>query len=139
LVEASLAGERASEVVIGIGLNVNRTEWPPELDGRATSLRLTHPTRREFDRAEAFACVLGAVETWVQRFVQDGPSALVGPLDARLAFKGREVRCEDVAGILVGVAASGAARIATAQGVREVVAGTLRPIDLVARNAAGAT
>lgn len=139
LVEASAAGERVTDVVIGIGLNVNRAQWPPELDGRATSLRMAHPSARAFDRAEVLATLLARVEHWVERFVVEGAGAVVGPLDDRLAFKGREVRCDADAGILIGIAPSGAARIATAQGVREVIAGTLLPVEPVAPGASSLT
>ncbi len=129
LVEATTVGSLVSAVVIGIGLNVNRTEWPAELAGRATSLRELARGGRTFDRAEVLALLLACVERWMERFVADGAIALAGPLDARLAFKGRRVHCEGVEGTLLGIAPTGAARVMTAQGIREVIAGTLLPVE----------
>ncbi|MDX1906842.1 MAG: biotin--[acetyl-CoA-carboxylase] ligase [Bacteroidia bacterium] len=40
LIENQLAGARVQAAVIGIGLNVNQTQFPPEIADRATSLSL---------------------------------------------------------------------------------------------------
>ena len=60
LVESSLAHNLVEYVVVGIGVNVNQTEFPPDLAGKATSLRLE--TRREFDRGALFKDILTALE-----------------------------------------------------------------------------
>lgn len=60
LVESSLTQNLVEYVVVGIGVNVNQTEFPPELAGKATSLRLE--TRREFDRGALFRMILTALE-----------------------------------------------------------------------------
>lgn len=139
LVEASTSGTRVASVVIGIGCNVNRTTWPDALAGRATSLRLAHPQGARLDRAAVLATLLLCVERWVQTFVEHGAPPIVAALGARLAFKGREVACESARGVLVGVAPSGAALVATARGIVEVVAGTLLPVEPFAPRAGGLT
>lgn len=132
LVEASSTGGRMDAIVIGIGLGVNRLAWDAELTETATSLlasaRETDPTRAPFDRALALATLLLSVERWVDRFVREGPAPVVSALEARLALRGERVRCEDVEGVLAGVAPSGALRIETDAGPRQVVSGTLRPL-----------
>ena len=50
LTEMASAGDRAEHVVVGVGLNVNGLDFPPELADRATSLRAA--LGRAFDRAE---------------------------------------------------------------------------------------
>ena len=137
LVEAVAATDRISAVVIGIGLNVNRTTWPPELAAIATSLR--DAGGAALDRGPALATLLDCVERWVDRFVAEGPAPIVDALDARLAFRNQRVRCEGIEGSLVGIAASGAVRIATTGGVRELIAGTLIPLDALATEAKDAT
>ena len=37
--------ERIKHLVIGVGVNVNATDFPPELSSRATSLRERHRPR----------------------------------------------------------------------------------------------
>lgn len=60
LVESSLTQSLVEYVIVGIGVNVNQTEFPPDLAGKATSLRLE--TRREFDRNALFRDILTALE-----------------------------------------------------------------------------
>ncbi len=128
LVEASSSGERMGPLVIGIGLNVNRTRWPDELAPGATSLRLARGGRA-LDRGAALAALLGAVERWVDRFAAQGGEPVAAALQHRLALRGRRVRCEAVEGVLVGVAPSGALRIAADDGLRELLAGRLERAD----------
>jgi BirA family biotin operon repressor/biotin-[acetyl-CoA-carboxylase] ligase len=123
LVEAVATGARIDGVVIGIGLNVNRIEWPEELRGLATSLQ--HATQRHFDRSDVLATLLSSAESRVDLLVREGPETIVRAVDARLALRGQQVRCDDVSGTLIGVAPSGALRIDTGPGIKDVIAGTL--------------
>jgi BirA family biotin operon repressor/biotin-[acetyl-CoA-carboxylase] ligase len=119
--------EGGRAVVIGIGLNVNRREWPQELRASATSLRAATSAAQPFDRGRCLAALLQAVEAWVERLVSAGGEAVAAALQDRLALRGERVRCGDTEGVLQGVAPSGAVRIATASGVRELLAGRLFP------------
>jgi len=114
-------------VVIGIGLNVNRVDWPEELRASATSLRTEASSPQPLDRGVALAELLQAVEAWVERLVTAGGDAIAAALQDRLALRGERVRCGETIGVLQGVAPSGAIRIATAGGVRELLAGRLFP------------
>lgn len=125
LVESASMGAKVEVAVLGIGLNVNRAEIEPELAERATSMRMS--TDRALDREWVLAEVLGSVERQVDRFVEMGPRAVVAGVEARLAWRGQEVTCGDVAGRLVGLREDGALRIRTESGERAVVTGTLRP------------
>lgn len=132
LVEASSTGGRVESLVIGIGLGVNRVELEPELAGSATSLRL-EARRRDaaagaLDRSIALAMLLDHVERWVDRFVAEGAPPIVRAVEERLALRGERVRVDDLDGVLVGLAPSGAVRLRTASGEREAIAGTLRPV-----------
>ncbi len=123
LVESMSSGARLERVVIGVGLDVNREAFG-ELAEIATSLRLV--AGRALDRERVFALVLGAIEREVSRFVAHGPDAIVPRVGARLAWRGRAVECEGVRGILRGLRADGALRVATNDGERALVSGTLR-------------
>ncbi len=127
LVEASARGHELEGVVIGVGVDVNRTTFPEELRDVATSLR--RATGEALERATVLARVLEAVEAEVDRVVAHGPAPLVRRIGARLALRGRPVRCDDVEGTLLGLAPTGALRLETESGVREVIAGTLRPLE----------
>lgn len=129
LVETKTAGHRNGAVVLGIGLDVNRREWPDELAGEAISLAQARDDGADVNRTEALARVLRGVEQWVDRLVESGPRVIVDALDSRLALRGERVRCNGTEGVLEGVAPSGAARLRTDHGHQEVVAGTLRPVE----------
>jgi BirA family biotin operon repressor/biotin-[acetyl-CoA-carboxylase] ligase len=60
LLEGSVTNEAVDFVVLGVGLNVNQTSFPPEFQDRATSLRLH--TGREFDRTELLQTMLLSLE-----------------------------------------------------------------------------
>lgn len=125
LVEACTQGDTLDALVIGVGLNVNRRSWPGELQSEATSLA-QHAGRLQ-DRATVLAAALAHVEATVARFVEHGPAEIIAALQPRLALRDRRVRCGSVTGTLLGVADTGALRIACESGVEDVHAGTLRP------------
>lgn len=127
LIEATTGGDGQQAVVIGIGLNVNRTQFPDALRDSATSLRASDPHGSLLDREQVFSRLLAHTETRVAEFVRAGAEPIAREVDARLALRGRMVRCGDTRGRLLGVAHSGALRIETAGGTREVIAGRLTP------------
>ena len=55
-------------VVIGIGINVNQTEFPEELRETASSLRLE--TGRSYSRAELAACIMDELEPVYETFLK---------------------------------------------------------------------
>jgi BirA family biotin operon repressor/biotin-[acetyl-CoA-carboxylase] ligase len=73
LTEMSSEGARANHVVVGIGLNVNALEFPPELATSATSLRLVGG--RALERAAVLAAVLAAFEPLYESFGVEGAAA----------------------------------------------------------------
>ena len=125
LVEASARGAALAGVVIGVGVDVNRERFD-DVAEPATSLRLA--TGAPLDRAEVLARVLASIENEVDRFAAHGAGAIVPRVEARLALRGRRVVCDGIEGTLVGLAPGGALRLATDAGLREIVAGTLRPV-----------
>jgi BirA family biotin operon repressor/biotin-[acetyl-CoA-carboxylase] ligase len=118
----------SSELVIGIGLNVNRARLDASLAAGATSLRIERGGEPAFDRVAVLAAVLLAVERWVDRFVQQGGEALAAELDRRLALKGRRIRCDQHEGVLTGVSPSGALCLATEAGPIELIAGRIEAL-----------
>ena len=127
LVETSSEGDRLNALVIGIGLNVNRLEFPDELDHPATSLR--KQSGKEHEREVLVARLLGHVEHWVARFVEDGAAVIAQELSGRLMWKGENVECGGVAGCLLGVASNGALELMTSSGPKQVISGRLRKVS----------
>lgn len=130
LLESSISGHQNAEVVIlGVGLNVNQTTFPPKLSDDATSLRLT--TGRPVPRAPLFSRLLAHLE---ERYdaVQNG-----NDMPVRSAFEDRLVglgqsrtlrrtdRDTTISGIVQGIAENGALRLDTGNGIRTVHAGNV--------------
>ena len=129
LVESRTVGMRIDSVIIGVGLNVNRLQWPPELAGAATSLRAERNEQEPFDRAEVLATLLSHMERWVNRFIQDGAPVVVSALRPSLALVGERVRWEDGEGVFDGIDPDGAARVRTDAGVVSLHAAHIESVD----------
>ncbi len=130
LIEATASGSELCSLVIGIGLNVNRSAFPAELAPLATSLRLERAAEdgaAALDRGHALCELLGHVEQWVDRFTLQGPEVVARALSSRLAMLGERAVCGEVTGIVRGVSASGALRMETSGGMRELISGRLLP------------
>lgn len=129
LAEASHAGGEASFVVAGVGVNVNTTGFPPGI-GPATSCRAL--AGRRFDRAHLLADVLGAMETYYDRFRADGFGPFVSAFDERLRGRGGRVRVVGGGapgeGIVRGVDALGGLEIETDAGLRVLRAETIEEL-----------
>ena len=117
-------GGHRPTVLLGVGVNVNREAFPPDLAVRATSLRLATGTAH--DRADLLASLLLALETRLAL----APEALVRAAEARMTALGARVRVgfpgterAPLAGTALGLAADGALRLGTASGEQLVRAG----------------
>lgn len=127
LIETSLGMPSGDWVIIGIGLNVNRLSFPPELS-TATSLRLQCAQAEALDRDTALRTLLDRVEARVDAFVAEGAAATVEALLPRLSLRGQQAYLDERLGTVRGVAPSGALLFETAHGVEHVVAGRLTPL-----------
>jgi BirA family transcriptional regulator, biotin operon repressor / biotin---[acetyl-CoA-carboxylase] ligase len=128
LIETSTGLAGGDAVVIGIGLNVNRSVFAPELAAHATSLCTSHPAHAPIDRTRALGVLLNHVEARVDQFVSQGATAIVRELEPRLFLLGRRVRVEALEGVIRGVAPSGALLLETDYGLRHVIAGRPEPV-----------
>jgi BirA family biotin operon repressor/biotin-[acetyl-CoA-carboxylase] ligase len=112
LTEMSSEGARVGHVVVGLGLNVNALDFPPELAARATSLRLA--AGRAFDRAAVLAAVLDAFEPLYDAYATRG-AAVAAEAWQPFAALGERCRVDAgggfVEGVMVGVDADGALRV----------------------------
>ncbi len=131
LLEGALRDTELDFVVAGIGINVNQTDFPPELSGTATSLRLI--CGREFSREDLLRAVLHQFER-LYRAGREEQFASIPRLWAehsRMIGKSLEVRSNEstLAGIAVRIAPDGGLVIASGTEERTVYAGdvTIRP------------
>jgi BirA family biotin operon repressor/biotin-[acetyl-CoA-carboxylase] ligase len=126
LVETSSTGAQGGAVIIGIGVNVNRRVFPPELEGIATSLLLARGHGADLDREAVMALVLGRVEAEVDRYVAEGVAAITPDVDARLLWRGESVSAGEQRGRLRGLAPGGGVLLEQDDGTfATAVSGTL--------------
>jgi BirA family transcriptional regulator, biotin operon repressor / biotin---[acetyl-CoA-carboxylase] ligase len=131
LTEMNAEPTRVRYIVVGIGINVNQTQFPNELQASATSLRLA--TGTEWSRVELCAALLksldreyrdllhkaGARESILRRFQERSTSV-----------RGRAVNVEEnggFRGVTEGLDSRGFLQVRTANGLRTVLSGTVRP------------
>jgi BirA family biotin operon repressor/biotin-[acetyl-CoA-carboxylase] ligase len=125
LLESSLGPDRF--VVLGIGLNVNQTEFPPPLAERATSLRLE--TGRLIPRTALLKHLLTQLEHWTDSLADDGGASVREAFVTWMVGRGERVtvRLTDegppVEGVIEGVDEAGALRFRTGDTVRALHAG----------------
>ncbi|MDH3200151.1 MAG: biotin--[acetyl-CoA-carboxylase] ligase [Myxococcales bacterium] len=129
LVESRTVGTSVDSVIIGVGVNVNRMDWPVELAHIATSLRAERAENDPLDREQVFVDVLSRMEQWVERFVDGGPPLIVRALEPHLALVGERVRWEDGAGVFEGIDHDGSARVRTDGTTTSLQAARLEPAD----------
>ncbi len=130
LTEMNAEVTRVRHLVVGVGINVNQTKFPPELREIATSLRIE--TGTEWSRVELCAALLKSLDREYRSLVEDA-----GMRDAILrrfeesssSVRGRKVTVEengDLAGVTEGLDERGFLRVRTAEGLSTVVSGTVR-------------
>lgn len=101
LVEATLAGSKVDSVIVGVGINVHTREFPPELQGRATSVAL-HADAPP-DRARILADVVSGLHRDLAHVAARGLGLVHARLTAADALVGRRVTLEEGTGIARGI------------------------------------
>jgi BirA family transcriptional regulator, biotin operon repressor / biotin---[acetyl-CoA-carboxylase] ligase len=102
--------------VLGVGLNVSATEFPPEIAETATSLLLSGT---DTTRDRVLGDLLGSLSEWL-----GAPfGAVLSAWRSRDALKGERVRWSDGEGIAAGIDDSGALVVQTRNGLVTLDAG----------------
>ena len=120
-------------VIAGIGVNVNHTEFPPELAGIATSLRLA--SGRMHSREDLLVALQPAVESFCRMLVSGGKDSILKMFYKASSYaQGKRVVVEAVDGTIegttAGLDASGFLMIEQDDGTRRlIVAGGVRAAD----------
>jgi BirA family biotin operon repressor/biotin-[acetyl-CoA-carboxylase] ligase len=131
LTELHTIGGLVHTVVVGLGLNVNNRDLPPELSCSAPSLSLE--SGKHLSREQLLAEMLGAWEQDYEIFLERGLTAFAQRLEGKLMLKGREVQVEcgdqTFCGLLAGCDQEGALLLTDRQGgIVKCLSGTLREV-----------
>ena len=131
LTEMDAEAERVRFLVLGIGVNLNseKHDFPPELRDKATSLR--QAGGRAVDRAAFTGALLSHLERAYDEFLAGGFAAVRPRYEQFHCLPGRRVQVEGGGGrdgVVRGVSDDGALLVETGEGVVPVAAGevTLR-------------
>ncbi len=122
LTEMSAEVDRLHAVVLGIGINVNHSQIPPELENIATSLRME--SHRVISRVKVMAALLREIDRYYQLLLKDGNKAITERWEAASTFAyGKRVRVVTVGGETIattaGVEPSGALKVRYEDGREE--------------------
>ena len=131
LAEMNAEVTRVRHVVLGIGLNVNQTEFPGELASIATSLRIA--TGRAWSRVELFTALLKSLDREYRALQQPEAAAdIVQRFQAASSVaRGCPVQVDEdggYTGTTEGLDERGFLLVRTERGVRRVLSGTVRKL-----------
>lgn len=123
LAEGMAVGTPSQAVVIGVGLNVLPTAYPPEVSARATSLEAE--LGRAVDRGQVLAAVLAALCDSLVTLERSPGDILQAWRAASPSASGTRVEWDGGAGTTAGIDDAGALLIRTSSGIERVIAGEL--------------
>jgi BirA family biotin operon repressor/biotin-[acetyl-CoA-carboxylase] ligase len=133
LAEMNAEATRVRHLVIGIGINVNQANFPKELEGQATSLRMV--TGSEWSRVELAAALLKSLDQEYRLFIEDKDKDARQSILRRFAkqsswVQGKQVRLEEngakIEGTTEGLDERGFLLVRSASGLQTVLSGTVR-------------
>ncbi len=140
LTEMSSEPTRVNHAVVGVGLNVNQKEFPPDIRAMATSL--CSEAGKEFSRVELTGAVVRAIDREYRALLRAMSSPIRTPalrfepimqrVEARSSYAlGKMVHVEEDGGyygVTDGLDPSGFLRVKTDKGLRMVISGSVRPV-----------
>lgn len=117
-------------LIAGIGINVNQTAFPEELQPIATSLRME--TGHEFEKERLLDVVVAESLKYAALLGEVGKSYIVGEFESRSSYaRGKAVTVDTgertLHGVTAGLDENGFLRVETANGIETVIAGGVRP------------
>ena len=128
LTEMNAEATRVRHIVVGIGINVNQTSFPADLQDKATSLRLA--TGTEWSRVELCAALLKSLDREYRNLLEqaDAHASILRRFEEHSSLvRGRKIHVEEnggYEGVTEGLDSRGFLQVRTAQGVRVVLSGT---------------
>jgi BirA family biotin operon repressor/biotin-[acetyl-CoA-carboxylase] ligase len=131
LAEMNAEITRVRYMVVGIGINVNQSHFPQDLQTSATSLRIE--TGTEWSRLDLCAALLKSLDREYAQIMQDSGAreSILRRFQERSSMaRGRQVEVADgrcmFAGITDGLDERGFLKVRTAQRVRTILSGTFK-------------
>ncbi len=128
LAEMNAEPTHVRHVVVGIGVNVNQTSFPHDLEASATSLRMA--TGKEYSRLTLCAALLKSLDREYRSLRNNPHDAILRRFAERSStVRGVRVRVEEnggYQGMTEGLDARGFLQVRTQQGLRTVLTGTVR-------------
>jgi BirA family biotin operon repressor/biotin-[acetyl-CoA-carboxylase] ligase len=130
LTEMNAEVTRVRYGVVGIGINVNQSSFPADLQAVATSLRLASGT--EWSRVELCAALLKSLDREYRNLLEnlDASDSILRRFQERSSsVRGRQVEVEENGsfdGVTEGLDDRGFLKVRTPQGVRTVLSGTVK-------------
>lgn len=117
-------------LIAGIGVNVNQTEFPADLDAIATSLRIE--TGAEFSREKLLDRIVAESLQYAALLSDRGKRPILEQFKARSSYvEGKQVEVDAPGGVIEGVTAgldeNGFLKVRTAHGIETVFTGGVRP------------
>jgi BirA family biotin operon repressor/biotin-[acetyl-CoA-carboxylase] ligase len=132
LTEMTAEATRVRYIVVGIGINVNQTVFPEELQQTATSLCLA--TGHEWSRVDLCAALLKSFDQEYRTLLEkpDARESILLRFQERSSYvKGRQVYVEEnggFEGVTYGLDDRGFLKVHTLQGIRLVLSGSIRAL-----------
>ena len=134
LTEMNAEITRVRYAVVGIGVNVNQAEFPPDLASIATSLRIQ--TGYSCSRVQLTAALLQSLDreycALTSRNVAEARADIFRRFEQRSSYaRGKRVQVEEdggYEGVTAGLDERGFLRVETSTGLRTVLSGGVRPI-----------
>jgi BirA family biotin operon repressor/biotin-[acetyl-CoA-carboxylase] ligase len=110
--------------ILGIGINVNQVDFPPELPNPGSLALLRGPQ----DRALLLKEVVEAVESECAE-LSGGPSGTLQRWRARAAHLGQSVRVGEIQGVAIDIREDGALLLRNSEGVHAILAGDVEMLS----------
>jgi len=129
LIEMNAEATRVRHLVVGIGINVNQTDFPAELQPIATSLRLA--SGKLWSRVELCAALLKSLDREYRELLQGNgrKATLERFVERSSSVRGRQVRIEENGGLqgtTAGLDGDGFLLVKSSQGIQKVLSGTVK-------------
>ena len=131
LTEMSAEPTQVRHVIVGIGINVNQTSFPADLQASATSLRMVSGT--EYSRLQLCAALLKSFDREYRDLLgrPDAHDSILRRFSERSSSVcGAHVHVDEnggFEGVTEGLDSRGFLKVRTAAGIRTVLSGTIRP------------
>ena len=131
LTEMNSEPTQVRHIVVGVGINVNQTSFPADLQATATSLRMA--SGREYSRLQLCAALLKSFDQEYRDLPDrpdSGESILRRFTERSSSVQGARVHVDEnggFEGVTEGLDSRGFLQVRTAEGVRTVLSGTIRP------------